>query len=236
MIQAATPQPPGAPDPSAQVNVFTQHELDRLLSAPVTTKDVAGLLARKATLSNQLSSSVSRRRELARQLRDATSGADKAGLEQRLAVLDGRIARLESDIDETGKVLSTPSIARLTQQQQDFNFNFGPNTSNRLADSSGPLMAVFLIFVLCPIAVSVSRVFWKRGSLPRQAPVDKESAQRLERMEQAMEAIAIEIERVSEGQRFVTRLLAEGRDGVALGAGQPGMEPVRQSMGEKARL
>jgi hypothetical protein len=38
-----------------------------------------------------------------------------------------------------------------------------------------------------------------------------ESAQRLERLEQGMESIAIEIERVSEGQRFVTRLLSEGQ-------------------------
>ena len=36
-----------------------------------------------------------------------------------------------------------------------------------------------------------------------------ESNQRLERLEHGMEAIAIEIERVSEGQRFVTRLLSE---------------------------
>jgi hypothetical protein len=35
------------------------------------------------------------------------------------------------------------------------------------------------------------------------------SDQRLERVEQAVEAIAIEIERVSEGQRFVTKLLNE---------------------------
>ncbi len=32
---------------------------------------------------------------------------------------------------------------------------------------------------------------------------------RLERIEQAVEAIAIEVERVSEGQRFTTRLLTE---------------------------
>lgn len=41
----------------------------------------------------------------------------------------------------------------------------------------------------------------KMGRLP--------SDQRLERVEQAVEAIAIEIERVSEGQRFVTKLLNE---------------------------
>lgn len=36
-----------------------------------------------------------------------------------------------------------------------------------------------------------------------------EMAQRLERIEQAVDAIAIEMERVSEGQRFTTKLLAE---------------------------
>jgi hypothetical protein len=35
------------------------------------------------------------------------------------------------------------------------------------------------------------------------------SDQRLARVEQAIEAIAIEIERVSEGQRYVTRLLGD---------------------------
>lgn len=32
---------------------------------------------------------------------------------------------------------------------------------------------------------------------------------RLERMEQALDAVAVEMERVSEGQRFTTRLLSE---------------------------
>lgn len=35
------------------------------------------------------------------------------------------------------------------------------------------------------------------------------SEQRLERVEQAVESIAIEIERISEGQRYVTKLLDE---------------------------
>ena len=39
-------------------------------------------------------------------------------------------------------------------------------------------------------------------------------------MEQSMEAIAIEIERVSEGQRFVTRLLGEQRVSVPVGPGE----------------
>ena len=46
-----------------------------------------------------------------------------------------------------------------------------------------------------------------------------------------MDAIAIEIERVSEGQRFVTRLLSE-RGGAILGAGQQAAEPVRVPLGD----
>lgn len=39
--------------------------------------------------------------------------------------------------------------------------------------------------------------------------VPLEVTSRLERMEQAIDSIAIEVERISEGQRFTTRLLAE---------------------------
>jgi hypothetical protein len=43
-----------------------------------------------------------------------------------------------------------------------------------------------------------------------------------------MDAIAIEIERVSEGQRFVTRLLAEGKTAIPIPA-------VNAEQGEKVR-
>jgi hypothetical protein len=41
-----------------------------------------------------------------------------------------------------------------------------------------------------------------------------------EQLGQALDAIAVEVERISEGQRFTTRLLSERRDGVA-GASTP---------------
>lgn len=44
---------------------------------------------------------------------------------------------------------------------------------------------------------------------------------RLERMEQAIDAIAIEVERIAEAQRFQTRLLSERANERALGAGDP---------------
>ena len=49
------------------------------------------------------------------------------------------------------------------------------------------------------------------GSPAREAALE----QRLERIEQAVETIAVEIERMGEGQRFVTKLLA-ARDQTAV--------------------
>jgi hypothetical protein len=50
-----------------------------------------------------------------------------------------------------------------------------------------------------------------------------DTSQRLERIEQAIEAMAVEVERISEGQRFVTKLLAErGPESRGLGAGSHG--------------
>jgi hypothetical protein len=56
---------------------------------------------------------------------------------------------------------------------------------------------------------TISQIILTRLELKRESlgsgPID----QRLERIEQAVEAIAIEMERVSEGQRFTTKLLAD---------------------------
>lgn len=203
MIQVAPPpSPPPAPSAPTGADVVTSRVLN---SAPLTAQEVSALLARRKMLSDQVSSATTRRREVARQLRSAT-GADKAGLEQRLTVLDSRIARLESDIDETGKQLSAAPVAVIAERQQPI-FGWGPRTDNRLADNFAPLMGLFILFVLFPIAASISRALWKRGPAPRAASPD--TAQRLDRIEQAVEAVAIEVERISEGQRFVTRLLSE---------------------------
>ena len=49
-----------------------------------------------------------------------------------------------------------------------------------------------------------------------------ESAERMERLERAIDSIAVEVERISENQRFVTKLLAERSDRAAAGAIPPG--------------
>ncbi|MEO7501772.1 MAG: hypothetical protein ABIW94_03950 [Gemmatimonadaceae bacterium] len=57
---------------------------------------------------------------------------------------------------------------------------------------------------------------WERNDATPQVPGDVSA--RMERMEHAIDAIAVEIERISEGQRFTTKLLSETRKPDALHA------------------
>ena len=63
----------------------------------------------------------------------------------------------------------------------------------------------------------------------KRPQIPGEVMNRLERIEQAVDAIAVEVERISEGQRFTTKLLSEGRSGNALGAGAPSQNDAPHS-------
>ncbi len=71
-----------------------------------------------------------------------------------------------------------------------------------------------IIFVtsipIVAIGYPLARAFAQRlERKPMGSGVSPEVSARLERMEQAIDSIAIEIERVSEGQRFTTKLLTD---------------------------
>jgi hypothetical protein len=69
---------------------------------------------------------------------------------------------------------------------------------------------VVIVAIVAGSLYSLIRMYIKGGGGARTPPADlKEIRDGLARMEQAIDAIAIEVERLSEGQRFTTRLLAE---------------------------
>ena len=57
-----------------------------------------------------------------------------------------------------------------------------------------------------PIARAYAKKIERGGDTAR---VPSDVSARLERMEQAIDSIAVEVERISEGQRFTTKLLSE---------------------------
>ena len=64
--------------------------------------------------------------------------------------------------------------------------------------------------IICGTIVIVYGIrSWAARGRKGQAELPKGVDQRLERIEQAVDSIAIEVERISEGQRFTTKLLSE---------------------------
>ena len=69
-------------------------------------------------------------------------------------------------------------------------------------------ISLFVCIAVTVVGVPIARAFARR--LDRQPPdPSQDMTNRLERMEQAIDSIAIEVERISEGQRFTAKLLAE---------------------------
>jgi hypothetical protein len=214
---ALAPAAPGAQD-AFPVSV-------QQIAVPRTAAEVSALRARGSELSRQLNSATGRRESIARDLRRA-DGADQAGLEQRLTQLDQRILGIEADIAANGRLLAAAPPNLLASTRESSAGDAGPLFLGGLG--SGQVTAisiVFIIFVLAPMAAAYARRLWHRPARTPQTAAALESQQRLERMEQAVDAIAIEVERVSESQRFLTRILTEAHDLPALGA-RAGAEPV----------
>lgn len=109
-----------------------------------------------------------------------------------------------------------------------------------------PDMVVGMSFVLAmcfvlPLSIAMAKRIWRGRSPAVAAKTVVDIAPRLDRLEHAVDAIAIEIERIAEGQRFVTKIFTErpaaspaapqrgglddGKAPLALGAGP--IEPIR---------
>ena len=68
-------------------------------------------------------------------------------------------------------------------------------------------MAIF--FIGLPLAIAYARRIWKRTGVTISNEMPAELTDRLGRMEQAIDAVAVELERVGEGQRYVTKVFSE---------------------------
>jgi hypothetical protein len=78
-------------------------------------------------------------------------------------------------------------------------------------------IVLFTMIPITAIGVPIARAIARRieGSVRggwQPAPLPNDIGARLERMEQAIDAIAVEVERIAEGQRFTSKLLASRAD------------------------
>jgi hypothetical protein len=88
-----------------------------------------------------------------------------------------------------------------------------------------PILGILCLPIIV-VGLPIARAYARRlESAPATRGPAPEMAERLERMEQAIDTIAIEVERIAEGQRFTTKLLAERADDRALL--RPGRQDAR---------
>lgn len=171
-----------------------------------------GYRAQRRELTNQLDELESTRREITSQLEDVPAAApERTALETRMKDVDARISTVDQMLAGNAAQLAQAAaipgavVEHVPPPQQ------GP------PEEAYVLGGMFIVIVFLPLSIAFARRIWRRSaavvtSFPR------ELADRLTRMEQAVEATAVEVERIGEGQRFLTRLFTEG-EGRAIGAG-----------------
>jgi hypothetical protein len=202
-MQATTQGADVAPTIQApRITVYTDGG-NQNLQIPTSRDEMRALLARRREISLQLNSVTERRNNLIRQLQTIpTAGSE--GVRSQLNLLDARVIQLETDLAAVGKQVAAASPQLIAMAQE--------STTAPPEDTFGAGAAVggTSVFLLMSAFVFFMRRRWKksRQSTPSLVVGDSD---RLQRLEHGMEAIAIEVERISEGQRFVTKLLSQSQ-------------------------
>jgi hypothetical protein len=147
---------------------------------------------------------------------EAAQAAREAAQAGREAAREGARAAARAQIDAARAVRDAQrEMARAAREGQP-GIVFPPFPGSGPQIPEGAVIISVAFFVMCaviaigfPIARAIARRMDKRGAAAPGS--DAETRGRLERIEQAVDAIAVEVERISEGQRFTTKVMADLR-------------------------
>jgi hypothetical protein len=205
-LSSVTQQPVSATPAPGQV-IGTQAPTS-LQNSPISAEQADFLRLRRSALSTQLNSAQDRRDDVANQLRDENlSSAERPGLEDRLRVLDDRLAELEREIAS-----NSSQLANAPARSVGASSTRGTGRKNVFEGVNPNLITIFSFSLLMPFAVHLARRMFapNRGRDSRHQLAESAAmSQRMEKMESALDAVAVEIERVGESQRFLTQALAD---------------------------
>ncbi|MES2179155.1 MAG: hypothetical protein V4550_14940 [Gemmatimonadota bacterium] len=154
------------------------------------------------------------RNDLAVRFRESPVGsAERKVLDDRLSQIGGQIDianKILGDIESRiSKVENTP----VTVEPADF------PTDRPTHQMDTERITLTGAFALCMPLVIAAAIRLLRRSAPAPTPAaSSEMLGRLQKIEQLVESTAIEVERIGEGQRYMTKLLAESEDAVGVRA------------------
>lgn len=201
------PAPPAPPSPSGD-----QHELHMLM-------------AKRIELQQQLESLTDRRGEVADQMHGAEAPA-RPGLVARLQALDERIARLEQEILQADDAIASGVAAGIIVPPMEQTGTSEPPQIPAFSDEAVKVMiGEGLAFVL--LGIVLYQLGWRRAKAKFARATPDESG-RIDQLQNSVDAIAVEIERISEGQRYVSKVLHEGSQPEVATRGEEEAIPVRR--------
>ena len=219
-----------------QDNQALQYAVDPKLPLPIEVVRGGPVAIHQAyvQMREELRSQVERleeqRADLAEELRDnPASAANSRGLEGRISVVDSRITGLEKQIElvdaaiaKTGTYPGVVSVPPRDPQESR-------PPSGSFPEELIAIPALFILLVIFPLTIAYARRIWRKsGTVGAALPSDV--AERLARMDQNIDTIALEIERIGESQRYLTKQHAD-----QLGAGAAHRVEVgeRDKIGER---
>jgi len=191
-------------------NTFAQlAQQDAKLSSSSPSAAYEAARAARRELESQLDNLKSERFSIANRLRDtgpgAPTGADLKGLETRLSTLDARIAAMDKQIELADAAVAKAAAIPGAVVQQPPPIQRGP------PEEAFVLGFLFLFVVALPLTLAFARRIWRR-SAAQLVIKPQELYERFTRLEQSLDSIAIEVERVGENQRFLTRMQSQVQD------------------------
>jgi hypothetical protein len=145
------------------------------------------------------------------------TGADREGLEGRLKTTDARITELQAALARAEA--QEAAAAGLPGATSD-----SPEEQRAELYKGAMVVGSMLLFVFAiPMSIAWARRVWRKHAVTIVLP--PELTDRLEAIERSVEATALEVERIGEGQRFVTQLMAKRGEAVPLPANrEPGSD------------
>jgi cytochrome c biogenesis protein ResB len=174
-----------------------------------------GYVNQRRELANQLDRLRDERQDIVNQLSSEDQRLDEAvrtGLQKRLATLEGRIDAVDQQLAVADQQVASAAAIP------------GAIVEHRPPPRQGPpeevfvLGALFMIVAILPLSIAYARRIWRRSSAAVVA-LPGDILERFAQLDQAVESIAVEVERIGEGQRFITRVLSDQGGRAALGEG-----------------
>lgn len=219
-MQQATAAPAAPAAPSAPAIAGTP---SAPTAVPTTRAELDGLIAKRSELENQLESLTERRQELFQQ-RQRMGREEGRGHDNRMALIDEQTTRLEREVLSLNSAIaegmvnvpfSSGAVVAGTSQPnreliREVRNGAEDAVMGTMFGSAAGLLAMYVLWR------GFRRWIWKKKPVPAPAITVPDQSPRLEQLQQSVDVIALEVERISEAQRFLAKVINER----ALGAGE----------------